>query len=419
MVQQIQTKQKPQSRSSEIGAALSAGLGSILSQYDQKQKADQENQAAKQLGIDLRGIQDPETRKALLVEKLKGNQIEKEYGLKGSQLEKEYGLKGNQLEKEYGFKNELEKTKQKSKYEEKQKLFNKLMSGENQNQEKENNLTEESFEQSKTPEQTNEKQDLKSLNKKENKNSNKPPHTQQEIDAWSVVDKTIADNWQRQNEEWQKNQHHRENILRKRTQATRNEEIEFHKESKKYDEELLNNSKIAKKTVDSIGDIEKSLKSGNVKPTSMANFFKVFGNVGKVISEAVINGNEAVILSSIPQLLEGWKEVFGVRLSDADLKVLQDKLPSIGKSEEANRSITSLLRKYAEKTILRYEIGSQIKKESKGLRPLGYEDQIETRYDDMTKDIRVVKPNGKIIEIPAYHLSEAIKNHPGLKVADE
>ncbi len=189
----------------------------------------------------------------------------------------------------------------------------------------------------------------------------------------------------------------------------RKEQIEFHRDTQKYDDELIGKIKTAKSQIETISSIESALNSGNVKPSSFANIFKGFGKIGDKISEAIINKDEAALQASIPQLLEGWKEVFGVRLTDADLRLLQDKLPSIGKSPEANRSIVKILRKYADMNLLRGEIASEIKKENKGLRPLGYAEEIESRFDKMSAPVKIITPKGKQIEIPAYKLSEAVR----------
>lgn len=196
-----------------------------------------------------------------------------------------------------------------------------------------------------------------------------------------------------------------------REKQARKEQIEFHKESAKYDEDLLHNTQTAKKQMDTIKDIQKSVKSGNVKPSSLANIFKgMFGTIGDKISEALINKDQATLLASIPQLLEGWKQVFGVRLTDADLALLQDKLPSIGKSPEANLAVLNVIKKYGDMTLLRSQIASQIKEANGGLRPLGYMDQVEKRFDELIQPINVISPvTNKMIEIPLYKLSDALK----------
>ena len=198
---------------------------------------------------------------------------------------------------------------------------------------------------------------------------------------------------------------------------TRAEELQFHKESEKYDEELLSQSRLAKKQADTVAEIEKAVDSGNVTPTSLSNIFKGFGKIGDKLSEAFLKKDEATLLASIPQLLEGWKEVFGVRLTDADLRLLQDKLPSIGKSPAANKAILSVLKKYSDMTLLRGQIGDEIKKMNKGLRPLGFASKVDERFNEMTAPVKIINPtNGREIEIPAYKLSDALRS--GAKLAN-
>jgi len=204
----------------------------------------------------------------------------------------------------------------------------------------------------------------------------------------------------------------------RKTLAERKEEIEFHKESQKYDEEIAEKSRRAKSQVETFSDIEKAINSGNVKPASWTNILRNFGETGNRISNAIMNKDEATVLASIPQLLEGWKQVFGVRLTDADLRLLQDKLPDIGKNPEANKSILKVMKKYGEMSQLRSQIASDIKKQNKGLRPIGYADRVEERFDEMTRQVKVINPKtGNTIEIPAYKVSEAIK--AGASLANE
>lgn len=190
----------------------------------------------------------------------------------------------------------------------------------------------------------------------------------------------------------------------------RKEALDFHHESQKYDEELLDSYKRSINQIQALDNIDKAISSGKVKPSSLANIFKGFGQIGNKIADALLSGDEATILGSIPYLIEGWKDIFGVRLSDADLRVIQDKLPNISKSPEANKSIMNIMRKYADMSKLRYEIGSQIKKENKGIRPLGYQDQIEMKFMEMNKPVKIRNPNtGNIVPIPAYKASDYIK----------
>jgi hypothetical protein len=203
-------------------------------------------------------------------------------------------------------------------------------------------------------------------------------------------------------------------------EANKNEKTQLlhHKETAKYDEELAKGAKGAKNQLEAIKDVEKALKSPTVKPSSLAAIFKGFGVIGDKISKALQSGQQATISASIPAFLEGRKELFGVRLSDADLAILQDKLPDIGNSPEANKAILRLMKKYSEASVLRHQIGADIKKANKGLRPLGYADQIEEQFDKLNKQVRVRdSATGEEINIPAYKLSGALRS--GMELINE
>lgn len=172
----------------------------------------------------------------------------------------------------------------------------------------------------------------------------------------------------------------------------RKEDILFHNESAKYAEEVSKNARVAKKQLDTIGDVETSLASNNIRPLAISNIFKGFGEIGDKISKAFLNKDQATLQSAIPEFLEGRKELFGVRLSDADLRLLQDKLPDIGNSKAANDAILKIMKKYANHSILK-ETAAENVLESKGLktrggklRPLNYVNEVEKEYDKLIKE---------------------------------
>jgi hypothetical protein len=223
------------------------------------------------------------------------------------------------------------------------------------------------------------------------------------IAAMAMINKPAADVMQKHNDrilEQQKTQ----------IQEEKKDVRAFHKESEKFDDELYKNFKSSEHQLNAIDDSIQAIKSGKIKPSSLANIFRAFGDTGRKISDAILSGEEATLLASIPAFLEGRKELFGVRLSDADLKLLQDKLPEIGKSKEANMAILNLMKKSAMQSQQKYKIGQQIKKDNKGLRPLGYRDRIEEEYSRKSAPVKVINPNtGKVISIPAHELSKALE----------
>lgn len=179
---------------------------------------------------------------------------------------------------------------------------------------------------------------------------------------------------------------------RRRDQERETEhDIKFHQESSEFDKSIRTHANTARRQLPLIENGIKSVSEGKIKPSSLANVFGFFGETGKKIGNALLSGDESALLASIPEFLEGRKELFGVRLSDADLKILQDKLPDIGKNAEANLSILNLMKKAAEKS-LKLEKVAQNVLENKGisyrsgkLRPLGYESEVMKAFDEFEK----------------------------------
>lgn len=189
--------------------------------------------------------------------------------------------------------------------------------------------------------------------------------------------------------------------------AERKEQIDFHKESSKYDEDILESEKRANRQLETVDSIRKQIASGKVKPGSASAIFKGMGKVGDKISKFFLNPEQAIVEAEIPNLIEGWKDVFGVRLSDADLRVILAKLPDIEKSPESNQAVLKVIEKYAKMSKLRSDIARDIKEKNGGLRPLGYADKVEKTFGQAIQPVRVKNPQtGKIMKVPAYQVTK-------------
>lgn len=213
----------------------------------------------------------------------------------------------------------------------------------------------------------------------------------------------------RRREHEEKTELEKEKIKRETQISGRKEKIAFHQESQKFDDKIREDATRAKKQLEVADDVLKAVSSGNVHPSSYANIFSAIPKYGEQISDAFLNKDEAQLKAVSPYLIEGWREVFGTRLTDADLKVVQSKIPSIGKDPEANKAIVSIIKKYAQKSIDRYEAAKKIKEENDGLRPLGYEDMVEKEYENLQGTVRVRNPeNGKIYKVKKDKLQGAL-----------
>lgn len=226
--------------------------------------------------------------------------------------------------------------------------------------------------------------------------------SQKKIDAMIPVNKNLADSWIKHNEEVMRQRRHDEEKGIKEKQYTQSERRKDSALSDKYDQQLRESYVTAQKQLESVKDIKTALK-GNVSPYSTAAILEKFGPKGKELSKIFLTGDEAKIKAALPNLLHGWKEVFGIRLSDADLAILEDKLPEIGKSPESNKVFAKMVEKYANMAKLKYEIGMNIKKDNDYYKPRGYEDMVEERFNEMIKEIPMYNPiKDKTYRVPMY-----------------
>lgn len=187
-------------------------------------------------------------------------------------------------------------------------------------------------------------------------------------------------------------------------------EYQIHKDSAKFDEQIAKEANSARVQLDAIEEVEPAIE--NVNPYDIGSILRNFGETGKAISNAIASKDQAKIQAAVPAFLEGRKELFGIRLSDADLKLLQDKLPDVGKSQEANKAIIQTMKKYSRLAIAKEKVARKIKQESKGLRGIDYADRVAETFEELKKPVKIVTPppQEKVISIPAFELEEAINS---------
>ena len=167
----------------------------------------------------------------------------------------------------------------------------------------------------------------------------------------------------------------------KEGELTRKERLEFHKESAKYDEALTKKSDSAERKLKAI-DRQRKLQP---EITSWDRF--VSAAFGGTRFEDLFKAQSAQEFDSLAlPMIEGQKENFGVRLSDADLRLIMQKIATSTKNPEANKSIMEWQRLESELDIKRRKIGDQIRKDNNGLRPLDYDAQIRQRMNEKFGD---------------------------------
>lgn len=206
------------------------------------------------------------------------------------------------------------------------------------------------------------------------------------------------------------------NQIAAETLATEHD-IKFHQESSEYEKNLNKEVKSAKKTLEVVEDLEKDIDK--IKPFSIANILKGTGSIGDKIAKANLSKEQAKLLSTIPELLEGKKEIFGVRLSDADLRLVQDKIVDLGNSPEANKELLRIAKKYAKRSIQKGNAAENIlekhgvlTKQGK-LRPLNYEKMVEKEHEKLLGEerngVKMTAPNGRTMTVPFDEVENMIQ----------
>ena len=190
-----------------------------------------------------------------------------------------------------------------------------------------------------------------------------------------------------------------------------------HRESESYDSEILNASKHSQSILKATSDIEKALNSPNFNQYSLPSLFKGLGKIGNKIYQLLKTPEQGIIESNLPTLLEGFKELFKGKITDADLAFIEQKLPNISSSVEANLAIIGVMKKYARLDVLKGKIAAEIKKSNSGYRSLDYAQQVEDKYNDMTESVNMLDENGEDVQVDAYDVSNAI--NAGWRIKNE
>lgn len=371
----IQILEPAGSFGSDFGKALGGGFGKGFSEeYSEGQKLKkkyaelaQENKAIKETyGIDLSPFVTPETRQAAFADKLKGR------------------TKDEDLKKEYEYKTQLEKDKQKFKGDERLNIAKRLGLGIDENQEtQEQEISPHmkypgiGIEKEKNKPKSNER-------KSELKNKDKPPHTQKEIDAAGMVDPTVANNWQRQNEEWNRQKEHKEKTEIEKQKQIQHEKEFFHTETKDYDKTLSEQANAAEKKNRALDRQIPNIDKLGWSERAVSALFggTVWGDLLKSKTSQEFDAN------TLPQL-EGQRQILGGILSDADIRLLMQKIVTSTKNPEANKIIAKNMKFENDLTIAKDRIGKEIKNKNNGYRPSNYLDEIDRIYNERYgKDIQ-------------------------------
>ena len=328
-------RQKP-----TFGQKLGAGFQKALSQYGEhaekekaKQLMAQEDIAAEEMGIKLKGISDPKIRQEVI--------------------------------------------KQGLEYSNKKKYIDQLGLGNEFGQESQNKPNEE-FSNQNTQDHINpETGDVDVGNVKVKTAPKRIP--QSKINAAALVEPNLAKSWTEQNKAIDKEEARKE-------KAQTQERQFFHKESGSYDEALSTQALAAEKknrsldrqiaNVDKIGWWDRFISTG------------IAGPLTDVLRSKTAQEFDANTLAQ----LEGQRQLLGGVLSDSDIRLLMQKIVTASKDPEANKYIAQFMKLENEIPILKKHIADELKSENGGYRPANFQSEIDKvfnlRYGDEIKQMQ-------------------------------
>jgi hypothetical protein len=423
----VQILPKVESFGSQFGKAIGGGLGTGLSEgyneardikkkYSEMQK---ENEAAKKMGINLYDFVTPESRQLALSEGLKGINQQNKEKLKGEQKQREYGeeLRRNETQLR-----QLEKERELENGELQPYVNNVTMAERVSRPAKDSKKTQAS-----QPIDPGQLSIMESVRNTEEYQNAEPLKKYQIMTRKGVSRENAAEETDIASKQAELEQKKIDDESKKKTSEEEFKQRErefFHKETEEVDKKIYNESERAKKLKPISMQIRAAIKKEPTGALTTQNLFKHYFK-GTALENLALTPEGALIESSVPQFLEGMKEVFGVRLSDADLAIVQGKLVDLGKSPEANESILQFFDNMGDLANKKEQISVQIKDENNGYRPRDYLNQINKRYDQLYGDqmeasyqqlkqgskvpvVKVQAPNKQIAWVPINKLDQAL-----------
>lgn len=170
-----------------------------------------------------------------------------------------------------------------------------------------------------------------------------------------------------------------------REAGLRKEKFEIHKSFQKADEDIEHGAKSAQNRMRAFNTMRKGLASGKLKPTQFENLATT-ALKGTRWENYFKNKERAEFEAASLEAYEGMKDMFGVRLSDADLQLASGKVPDPTKSKDANESIIDFLEFKDKMKLAEQQVADEIKAENGGFRPIDYTSQIRKRMQELYGD---------------------------------
>ncbi len=163
--------------------------------------------------------------------------------------------------------------------------------------------------------------------------------------------------------------------------ASDKERVRFDKGQEKTYSKIQNDAEHAQSHLKSSAQARKSIASGNVGNKGISGLKRAFFK-GSKWEDYFKNEDHALLEAAALEDFQGMKDMFGTRLSDADLKVVSGKVISPYKSDEANLAIIEYREFQDKMKIAKAEIADEIIEENGGYKPFNFVKQIRERMSE-------------------------------------
>ena len=168
---------------------------------------------------------------------------------------------------------------------------------------------------------------------------------------------------------------------RRGSEQSSKEKLELHKESKSFDDQLT------KRHDSALRKIEAIKKQKKIQP-NISNFDRLVSTVfsGSKFEDLFKAQSAQEFDAAVLPLIEGQKENFGVRLSDADLRLVMQKMATSTKNPDANKTILDWQLLESKLDVEKRKVADKIKRANGGFRPLDFDDQIRQSMEEKFGD---------------------------------
>lgn len=162
--------------------------------------------------------------------------------------------------------------------------------------------------------------------------------------------------------------------------------LDIHKSEKAAYDNLESEGQQAKKTSRARETMIAQLATGKLNPGNLKNLFANMFKGSPTLEGLFTTPEREVFKSAGISQFEGMKEIFGVRLSDADLAIASTKVMDPTKPVAANIAIAKYWDFSDKMKIQEANIAREVKKENNGFLPINWREQVHERMQERFGD---------------------------------